>query len=242
MVLFYEYEQLIERIAGAFIQVVQEALSKQAFCSLALSGGSTPRALYKYLAQPSYRKAVNWSQVHFFWGDERYVPHDHPAGNYKMAYEAWLKYLAIPSSNIHPMPTDFSKPDDAAHAYEEEIRRYVTIAERTAFPSFGLILLGIGEDGHTASLFPGGTAIEETKRWCVPASAPVEPKQRLTLTLPVLNSAHNVWFLVTGVSKAPVLKRVLDSLPHEPLLPAARVKPAEGELVWWVDSAIDLMD
>lgn len=238
MIPSYEPEELIERAAQALIQIVQESLCKRDSCTLALSGGNTPRALYEYLAQPSCRKAADWRQVHFFWSDERYVPHDHPSSNYRMAFEAWLQYLTIPSSNIHPMPTGFEKPDEAARAYEDELRRYLFIPAGAVFPCFDLILLGLGEDGHTASLFPGDHALEASERWCVPATAPVEPKQRLTLTFPVINSAERVWFLVTGASKAGVLKQVLYSAPGETSLPASRVKPERGELIWWLDSVL----
>lgn len=242
MLLTYEPDELVEQAAHALLRVVQESLQKRDSCTVALSGGKTPRTLYEYLAQPSCREAVDWSRVHFFWSDERYVSHDHPASNYRMAYEAWLHELTIPSSNIHPMPTGRKNPWEAAREYEDELRRYLFVPAGEAFPSFDLILLGLGEDGHTASLFPGDAALEETVRWCVPATAPVEPKQRLTLTLPVLNGACRIWFLVIGASKAPVLQRVFYPSRHEPLLPAARVKPFTGDLVWWLDSAIELRD
>ncbi len=239
-------DALIEQVARALVEVVRQTLSRGERFRIALSGGNTPRALYERLAQPDYRKAVDWTKVHFFWGDERYVPHNHPQSNYRMAYEAWLKHLSLPPECVHPMPTDCPDPDACARRYEKTLG--MGFGERASpsplpsalptadcpLPRFDLILLGMGDDGHTASLFPDEPALYEKERWVVPAIAPFEPRQRLTLTLPVLNSACRVWFLVIGEGKRAVLKRVFEGEP----LPAGLVQPVQGELVWWLDEAL----
>ncbi|MEJ5252907.1 MAG: 6-phosphogluconolactonase [Armatimonadota bacterium] len=208
---------------------VAEAIARQAQgarLTLALSGGSTPRALYALLAS-EYRLRIDWSRVHLFWGDERYVPHDHPASNYRMARETLIEPLGIPDTNVHPMPTDEPDPWRAALRYEEHLREFFG-----EMPRFDLILLGMGADGHTASLFPGTAALAEWERWVAVGEAPAEPRVRLTLTLPVLNSAKRVYFLVAGKDKAQMVRKVLwENAP----LPAGMVKPEAGEVVWWLD-------
>jgi len=221
-------DELIRAVAEAIAARVTEVLSRQASFSLALSGGNTPRALYRLLAQ-EYRQRAEWNRVHLFWGDERYVPHDHPASNYQMARETLIDPLGIPSQNVHPMSTDEANPDDAAARYERELRRFFGTE-----PRFDLVLLGMGADGHTASLFPGTPALLERIRWVAIGEAPSEPRIRLTLTLPVLNAAHAVYFVVTGEDKAETVCRVV--MEQEPL-PAALVQPEQGELIWWLDTA-----
>ncbi|MGH7752826.1 MAG: 6-phosphogluconolactonase, partial [Gemmatimonadales bacterium] len=169
---------------------------------------------------------------HFFWGDERYVPPDDPRSNCRMAKEAWLDRIAVPPENVHPMPTNFLDPDEAARRYETTLRRHFP----APWPRFDLILLGMGADGHTASLFPRSPALEERERWVVSVRAPVEPSVRLTLTLPVINQAAAVWFLVSGEDKAEALRKVLTDEAAVEAPPAARVRPVQGALIWWVDS------
>lgn len=219
-------DELARGVADALVGKVSQGLRQQPLFSLVLAGGNTPRALYLLLAK-EYRQRIDWGRVHLFWGDERYVPHDHPASNFRMAYETLIAPLNIPPENIHPMPTDAASPDDAARLYEQELRNFFG-----EMPRFDLVLLGIGADGHTASLFPDTSALEERKRWVAVGEAPVEPCVRLTLTLPVLNAARTVYFLVTGADKAETVRRVL--MENAPL-PAALVQPEDGELVWWLD-------
>lgn len=219
-------DELAHGVADALVDEVSRRLRQQPLFSLVLSGGNTPRALYRLLAT-EYRQRIDWSRVHLFWGDERYVPHDHPASNFRMARETLIAPLNIPPENIHPMPTNASSPDDAARLYEQELRTFFG-----GIPRFDLVLLGIGADGHTASLFAGTSALKEQERWVAVGEAPVEPRVRLTLTLPVLNAARTVYFLVTGADKAEAARRVL--LENAPL-PAALVLPEQGELVWWLD-------
>jgi len=218
------------RVADGLTELCRNILKVQPTCSLALSGGKTPEALYLLLGTRHYQREVEWERVHLFWGDERYVPHDDPRSNYRMVREAWLSKANLPPENIHPMPTHYPNPDDAARAYEDELRAYFGDAE--PYPHFDLMLLGLGEDGHIASLFPNDPALEETTRWVVPSRAPVEPHQRLTLTLPVINHAYRIWFLVKGVSKREAIEKLFRE-PADTSLPAARVE-YNGERFWWL--------
>ncbi len=215
-----------EHVAHALVSTIRQALASQERFHLVLSGGTTPRALYAYLATPEMQKGVAWERVHLWWGDERYVPPTDSRSNFRMAYEAWLAHGAVPRENWHPMPTDCAEPEACAQRYEAELRQIWG----DALPAFDLTLLGLGEDGHTASLFPGNSALHETKRWVAVGHAPTEPRIRLTLTFPVLNASQRVWFLVAGESKRPVLERVWQG---DPALPASRIQPV-GELRWWV--------
>jgi len=226
-------DSLAAATATALLETIGAAAAGGAGCSLALAGGTTPGALYRRLgsAPPS---PIGWGKVEIFWGDERYVPPEDPRSNYRMAKEAWLDRAAIPPESIHPMPTHFGDPNEAASAYEATMRGSFA----GTCPRFNIILLGLGADGHTASLFPGSPALAERSRWVVAAKAPADPPVRLTLTLPVLNNAERVWFLVSGKEKAPALARVLAmGKPEEFGPPAAAVRPANGTVVWWVDQA-----
>jgi len=231
-----ERESLYRQVAQALVQALQQTLAEQKRAMLALSGGQTPQPLYQLLASEHYRQALDWQRVCFCWVDERYVSPTHLLSNFRMVYELWLRDWQLPPYCLHPMPTHLPDPDEAARQYEARLREL--FGKRARLPHFDLILLGMGEDGHTASLFPGDPALEENTRWVVPAQAPVEPRQRLTLTLPVLNAARRVWFLVTGESKRDALRRVFQPSHTEPPLPAARVKPKRGELVWWIEGAL----
>lgn len=198
--------------------------------SMVLSGGTTPETLYGILAA-EFRDRIPWRSVHLFWGDERYVPANDPLSNYAMVKRALLRDVPIPDANIHPMPTDLPDPDKAARAYESILKAYFGPRE----PRFDLILLGMGEEGHTASLFPGSPALDEPELWVVAVHAPVQPPVRLSLSLRVLNLAESVFFLVAGAKKAPALLRAL--FPAEVPSPAARVRPNDGQVVWWADPA-----
>ncbi len=223
-------DTLSREVARAIVFRMNDTLTTTNRFSLSLAGGQTPRTLYRVLAT-EYRDKIPWSRLHLFWGDERYVPRDDPGSNYRLVRESLLDHVAIPGENVYAAPTDLPEPEDAATAYELTLRGWFP----TSWPRFDLVLLGLGSDGHTASLFPGSPALAERTRWVMTARAPVEPRLRLTLTLPVLNHAALVFFLVTGGEKADVLRRVLAS-PSEPIAyPAAAVRPEEGGVVWWVD-------
>ncbi|MDW8320305.1 MAG: 6-phosphogluconolactonase [Armatimonadota bacterium] len=221
-------DELARAVAEAMAEKVSRTLSQQPLFSLVLSGGNTPQRLYRLLAG-EYALQIDWNRVHLFWGDERYVPYDHPGSNFRLARETLIEPLHIPGENVHPMPTHIDTPSQAARLYESALRAFLGNA-----PRFDLVLLGMGTDGHTASLFPGTPVLQERARWVAVGEAPVEPRVRLTLTLPALNAAKAVYFLVTGADKAQTVQRVLAG---ESVLPAALVLPREGELVWWLDKA-----
>ncbi len=225
-----DIETLSRAVAGALVDQISATVGRAH--SLALAGGNTPRALYQLLAR-DYRDAIPWARLLLFWGDERYVPHDDPRSNYRLVRETLLDKVAIPPDHAHPMPTDFPTPDEAAWAYENTLRTDFSNAP----PRLDLILLGMGADGHTASLFPRTRAVEERTRWVVAVRAPVEPAERLTMTLPVLTAAASVFFLVTGGEKAEMLHRILSEPADALARPAGAVRPSAGKLVWWVDEA-----
>jgi 6-phosphogluconolactonase len=216
--------------AQACAEHLRAAAGAAGRATVALSGGQTPRRLYEALAA-HHAADVPWARVHLFWGDERYVPHNDPLSNYRLARESLLARIPIPDANVHAVPTGAADPAEAAGAYEALLRRYFP----GVWPRFDLILLGMGPDGHTASLFPGTPVLQEDRRWVREVRAPVAPPVRLTLTLPVLNRAAVVFFLVTGADKAETLRRVWTDASDPPAYPAAAVRPQEGRVVWWVD-------
>jgi len=199
---------------------------------VALSGGSTPKALYALLASDRFKSRFPWQRVFWFWGDERFVPYDHPESNYRMVREAMLAKAPVPPENIHPIPTD-GDPEDAARRYERTLKAdYGSPDLDPARPFFDITLLGLGDDGHTASLLPGDKLLDERRRW-VAAVAHGRPEVRITLTYPVLESSRHVAFLVAGEGKAAAFRRIRTD---DGRLPAARVHPL-GELIWFVDRA-----
>ena len=221
---------LSRRAAEAAVGVINDAVKAAGTCSIVLSGGSTPRTLYQLLAS-DFRNRIPWANVHVFWGDERYVAPDDPGSNYRMAREALLDHVPCPPANIHPMPTHYPGPDVAAREYERTLR------DRFAreWPHFDLVLLGIGDDGHTASLFPGSLALAERTRWVVAARAPVEPYVRVTLTLPALTRGSAVHVLVSGAAKAEALRHVLEGAGDWIKYPAAGVRLGTASVIWWAD-------
>lgn len=201
--------------------------------AVCLSGGSTPRRLYGLLAQPPLARRFPWGRVHWFWGDERCVPHDHPASNYGMVREALLLRAPIPAANVHPIATEGRSPAQAAAAYEATLQRLYGAEEiARERPLFDVTLLGIGEDGHTASLFPGAPALEERRRWVVAVDG-ARPEPRITLAFPILNSSRDVAFLASGEAKRAIVRR---AQAGDRALPAARILPA-GRLHWFTDRA-----
>jgi 6-phosphogluconolactonase len=226
---------LVNRAAAHFIRLADEAIQHSGCFNVALSGGSTPKQLYAALTKQPLTGQVDWRRVHFFWGDERCVPPDHPDSNYRMAHENLLTHIPLPSENVYRIHGELSS-DVAAHSYEDELRRMFV----GKLPRFDLILLGLGEDGHTASLFPGTPAVREDVRWAVAVqhdSPPLPLVDRVTLTLPVLNAAREVIFLVSGAGKAERLAQVLNGPYNIDRMPAQAVKPESGRLRWLVDKA-----
>jgi 6-phosphogluconolactonase len=223
-------EALASRVADWLLEL---ATAKAGAFAVALSGGSTPRRLYEHLAGPPYRELFPWSRTHWFWGDERFVPHDDPASNYRMALGALLSRAPVPAGNIHPIPTEGIDPQAAASAYERELKSFYG-AERLdpVRPLFDVTLLGLGPDGHTASLFPGTAVLTERDRW-VAAVIGAKREARITLTYPALESSRQTAFLVTGKEKRAIFARF--RLGDE-ALPAARLRPA-GTLWVFSDAA-----
>jgi 6-phosphogluconolactonase len=199
---------------------------------VSLSGGSTPKTLYGLLASDEFRGRFPWGRVSWYWGDERFVPYDHFDSNYRMTREAMLAKAPVPRENIHPIPTDGS-PEDAARRYERTLQEsYGATTLDPARPLFDLTLLGLGTDGHTASLLPGEPVLNERQRW-VAAVSRGRPEVRITLTFPVIESSRRVAFLVAGREKAAIFRSIRTG---ESQVPAARIRPV-GELIWFVDQA-----
>jgi 6-phosphogluconolactonase len=208
------------------------ALATKGNFRVSLSGGSTPKTLYGLLASDEFRSRFPWQLVSWYWGDERFVPYDHPESNYRMTREAMIAKAPVPPENIHPVPTDGS-PQDAVRRYERTLQEaYGATILDPARPLFDVTLLGLGPDGHTASLLPGEAVLEERERW-VAAVSHGRPEIRITMTYPVIESSRRVAFLVTGREKAAILRAIRAGGSQ---VPAARVRPV-GELFWFVDRA-----
>src|SRR5688572_32444507 len=218
--------------AAATVELINAAIAARGRCSLALSGGDTPRGLHRLLGS-QYRDHISWANVHIFWGDDRYVPADHPESNYRMARETLLDHVPCPAENIHAMPTHFSSAAEAAATYDEVLKKHFGGGDG---PTFDLNILGIGEDGHTASVFPGSPAVHERERWVVDVHTNATIATRLTLTLPALSHSNNIQVLVAGAAKAGALRHALatDADPH--LYPASGIRRGRG-VVWWLDHA-----
>jgi 6-phosphogluconolactonase len=219
------------RAAGLLAAELAAAHGPVAVC---LAGGSTPKRLYALLATGAWRARIPWERVHWFWGDERCVPHDHPDSNYGMTRAVLLDSVNVPPANVHPVPTEGLAPAAAAEAYAGELQRWYGAATLDpGRPLFAVNLLGLGEDGHTASLFPGTAVLAERQRWAVPVTG-ARPEPRVSLTYPVLESARLTLLLVTGAAKRAVLQRL--ATPAGADLPAARLRPA-GACSWLLDRA-----
>ena len=229
---FRDLNELSEAAAGAIADLIAGTVSRRGRFALALSGGSTPRTLHNLLGTV-YRKKIPWEAVYIFFGDERYVPHTDNQSNYLMAGETLLNLVPIPKRNIYPIPTDHSDPVKAAEAYERELRNHF----QENGSSFDLVLLGMGKEGHTASLFPDSPALDESRRWVISVDVPAIPHKRITLTYPILNQASAVYFLVSGSDKSSALREVLARGSDFHTYPAKGINPVHGKLDWWVDSA-----
>ena len=230
MNVFPNRQALVEGACQRLTEAFQEAIERQGYCAVALSGGSTPRAVYERLGQEPYRSQIEWSKVHLFWGDERGVPPDHPDSNYRMVKEALLQRISIPEENIHRIPAE-RPPQEAAQLYEDELKKFF----RPKMPVFDVVLLGLGTDGHTASLFPGTPAVSEREKWVTAVFVPQMKSWRITLTLPVINRARKIFFLVVGSSKAEIVRKLFHLQQPSVEVPASLVAPQQGELWWLVD-------
>ena len=218
---------LIERSQVLVVERIQSAIASRGQCSIALAGGSTPKPLYEVLAKEN----LPWDKIHIFWGDERYVAPNHPDSNQRMARQAWFDKITIPESNIHAIPTGSNNPELDAVAYEAVIRKLFA-AEPGEFPTFDIILLGMGDDGHTASLFPHTTVLNETTKAIAVGNKDGQP--RITFTVPLLNQARCVLFLVAGANKQATLEQVFATQGDAMTYPSRLIKP-QGELWWLLD-------
>ncbi len=221
-------DDVADAAAQLVVDCAADAIAARGRFTLALSGGSTPRPLYQLLATDEWRDQIDWARVHLFWGDERAVAPDHADSNYRLAREALIDHVPIPDGQVHRIHGEVD-PEAAAAAYEQTLRS-------VAGDGLDLVLLGLGRDGHTASLFPNRPAGREATRWVVADQDPTG-RARITLTPPAINAARTVAFIVTGADKALVLQAVREGSPAPDLLPAQRIGPLHGRLVWIVDHA-----
>jgi 6-phosphogluconolactonase len=228
-------QDLFQAAAEEVIRSATDAVAKRGRFTIALSGGSTPRNLYTLIAANA-SATLPWDKMFFFWGDERHVPPDSPDSNYRMAKESLLSKVPIPPANIFPVPAENPDAAQVAEVYEQTLRRFFAVAPGE-FPRFDLILLGMGPDGHTASLFPETAALQEKSRLVVANWVEKLGGSRITFTLPLLNSARCVAFLVSGTDKAAALHEVLEGNAPADKYPSRLVQPSEGKLIWFVDRA-----
>ena len=240
---YADLNAVAQAAADHFIELAATAIAQRGRFSVALSGGSTPKALFRLLVTDAYLPRVDWNSVHLFWGDERCVPPDHPDSNYRMTQETLLSQVTLPAPDLHRILGEI-EPQDAAAEYERLLHEFFSATPGQPAPSvhFDLVFLGMGHDGHTLSLFPGSEAVRkevahEQNRWAVANYAEKLNSWRVTLTTRPVNEAANVTFLVAGADKAQTLQQVLQG-PHQPgQLPAQLIAPTNGRLIWMVDQA-----
>lgn len=233
----------LSRAAAEYIcEIAEGAVKERNIFTLVLSGGSTPRLLYEALGRQPICNRMDWQHTHLFWGDERCVPPEHVDSNYALALQALISKVDIPASNVHRIHTESGSGKAAAEGYEKSLRRFFRSAvgsqDDPYFPSFDLVLLGLGQDGHTASLFPGDAALKERDRWvvAVDGASGSPPVPRITLTFPAINQARFVLFLVSGSNKREVFQEIVKN-PETAAYPAAGVKPY-GRLLWFIDESL----
>jgi 6-phosphogluconolactonase len=227
--IYPDRQALIAAALDAMVTRIHAAISERQVCTIALSGGSTPQPLYAALAKAD----LPWDRIQIFWGDERYVPATDPDSNYGMTKRVWLDLVPIPAANIHPMPTNFERPELAAEEYERQILAYFGL-EAGSIPAFDIILLGMGDDGHTASLFPHTAALSVSDRAITVGDKDGQP--RITFTFPLLNRARCTIFLVAGDSKQPALAEIFAPIGDAAVYPSRGIQP-QGELLWLLDAA-----
>ena len=232
--IYPDLDTLSQEAARYTVRLANQSIVTHGRFTIALAGGSTPKKLYALLASEPYRSQVDWGLVEVFWGDERCVPPDHPDSNFRMAQEELLSKVPIPASQIHRMPAELPDHDAAAQAYAAEIQR---LFGTSGIPHFDLIQLGMGPEGHTASLFPHQASLHEQQRLVMPVTTPKPPPDRLTFTPPLLNAARHVLFMVTGAEKADALHAILEGDYQPDEYPAQIVRPTNGEVTWMLDTA-----
>jgi 6-phosphogluconolactonase len=223
----------LQAAADALMETARSAAAAAGCASIAISGGNTPRGMHRLLARAPYAAGISWDRVHFFWADERMVPYEDPASNFGAAQADFLEILPQPPAGVHAIPAD-GDPEAAARRYEEALRQHFQQLNLSE-PVFDLICLGLGADGHTASLFPGSPVLSEPRRWAAACKGGVPDVWRITLTLSILNRARRIVFLVTGEGKAAAVRHVLSG--SWPILPAQQVCPPAGRTTWVLDRA-----
>jgi 6-phosphogluconolactonase len=233
LVVYPDSQSLVDGAADFIADLATKSIADRNRFTIALSGGETPRPIYTRLATASYRDRIDWGKVHLFFGDERCVPPDDSRSNYYMAREALLDHVPLSSENIHRIQGEID-PAQAALIHEQELQALFCTS---AFPAFDLICLGLGENGHTASLFPGTAALREKEHWVVPQYVEVLTTWRVTFTVPLINAARHIALLVEGAAKAETLWRVLEGLYQPDVLPAQLIQPVNGQVHWLVDAA-----
>ena len=233
-------KEFAKDVAEWISKTISETLKKQEKFTWVLSGGNTPKPVYELLSVSPYRELIDWKKIHFFWGDERAVPFSDNRNNAKMAYETLLNNVPVTVEQIHVMRTDIS-PEQSATGYEKILREYFP-SNNSSSPSFDLVLLGMGEDGHTLSLFPGTEVVHEEDAWTKAFFLKAQDMYRITLTKSIVNRSSKIAFLTTGENKADALHEVIEGKYNPDLYPAQVIKPINGELHWFVDSdaAIEL--
>jgi 6-phosphogluconolactonase len=229
---YKDAQELSDAVAKWIADKIAETLKKKDHFTIALSGGSTPQRLHKILAASPYKEQIDWSKLHIFWGDERAVPFEDSRNNAKMAYDTLLNFVPVPPSQIHVMRTDIA-PEQSAIEYEKILHQYFDGENN----SFDLVLLGMGDDGHTLSLFPGTEVVHEANAWANAYFLKAQDMYRITLTKTIVNRSACIAFLTTGTGKAHALKEVLKGAYNPDLYPSQEIKPTAGELHWFVDEA-----
>ncbi|SRR5579875_147605 len=235
LVVLDDAQALCVRAAEEIVHLAGEAICTNGEFTLCLTGGTTPTAAYELMAS-RFQLSVDWKEVQFFWGDERCVPPDDPASNYGMAYRTMLSKLPLRPEQIHRIHGE-DNPAKAASEYENELRRSFGLTDSSDLPSFNLLLLGLGENAHIASLFPHDPALREKTRLVVAVDVEATPSKRVSLTLPVINNADRIMFMVSGEKKAEAVKQVLQGPSDPERYPAQLVKPRNGQIVWLIDRA-----
>ncbi len=225
-------EELSLSLAEWITGYIQQTLQKKNRFTIVLSGGGTPKKLYQLLALPPFRQKIDWKKLHFFWGDERVVPFTDERNNARMAFDTLLSHVPVDKKNIHPIQTEI-EPEKSVNAYEKLLHEYFPDHNHT----FDLVLLGLGDNAHTLSLFPGYEVVHEKRKWVRTFYLEEQNMQRITLTVPVVNAAGRIVFLISGADKAASVAHVLSAAHDADLYPAQAIQPFNSELYWWLDQA-----
>lgn len=232
---FKDADHLCRGLAEWITGLIEETLTRQESFSLVLSGGNTPKKLHVLLASSPYKERIDWKKINIFWGDERAVPFEDERNNARMAFDTLLNKVSVPTDQVHIMDTSLS-PEDAAAQYQEVLYEYFG-TDKLPDRTFDLVLLGMGDDGHTLSLFPGTPVIHEEKLWATSFYLKAQDMQRITLTKTIVNHADHIVFMISGKDKAHAIHEVLEGEKNPDLYPSQVISPAQGELHYFIDEA-----